>query len=420
MSRFARIQVEFVIASLFLLATASQAQVSEDWLRQYDGSNHYLDDAGPMAVDHAGNVIAAGQSRGGFLTIKYSAEGDTVWMLADAAGPAGSIYDLTVDAEDNIYVTGYTYTGSAYSGDQWVTSKYSPDGLRGWSRAFDGQGGPAGDCGYGVAVDDSGYVYVTGISTMDNRSRITTLKYDSEGVLSHTWPNIGNGIGVRRYENVTEPGTEYGYRVAVDEESNVYVTGVSPHPVGGSYDFLTLKYSATGQEVWCQRYDGPAGQGDTPVAIALDDSANVFVAGTTLVPNQSGADRTLQLRFAHMAPHRVDPGGLRRAVLRPSGHRFSGDSHAHTPGKMGHPLRIAPFCGSQGVVRSWPLRGIPGGEVEWAPIWPPVVFTGLRHPQCPRRGRIGRSADPGGRRRGSGWRPCLPEGVGSVDRAVET
>jgi hypothetical protein len=290
-SLFTNIRTGLVISCLLVLTATAHAQVSQVWVRHYDGNNHGNDYAGPMVVDHAGNVIVTGQSQGGFLTIKYSAEGDTVWTLADPVGLSGTILGITLDADDNIYVTGYTYTGWVYTGNMCLTSKYRSDGVRMWSRGFDGGGGPADDIGYGVAVDDSGYVYVTGLTTRNGRNAVTTLKYDSDGILSATWPDIGWGSGVRIYEVSGQNGYQAGTAIALDAERNVYVVGTSAPATGVPTDFITLKYDITGQEVWCCRYDGPASQQDTPIGIALDDSANVFVAGTAMVPNQSGATR---------------------------------------------------------------------------------------------------------------------------------
>ncbi len=290
MSRFAKIQAGLVVGCLLLLTAAPQAQVSEEWVRRHDGYNHGNDYAGPMVVDHAGNVIVAGQSEGGFLIIKYRPDGEELWRLS-RQDSAGAILGLAVDAEDNVYVTGYTYTGWVATGNMVVTGKCTSDGGWEWTSGYDGGGGPLDDIGYDVAVDESGYVYVTGLGTVDSRNGVTTLKYEPDGDLSPEWPNVGWGPGVRRYEITGEYGYQAGTALVVDAERNVYVVGTSALVNGAPSDFVTLKYDADGQELWTRRYDGPAGQEDTPVGIALDDSANVFVAGSAKVPNQSGGTR---------------------------------------------------------------------------------------------------------------------------------
>jgi hypothetical protein len=65
--------------------------------------------------------------------------------------------------------------------------------------------------------------------------------------------------------------------VAVDGAGNVYVTGSSYGSVG--QDYATIKYNATGQQQWVRRYDGPGHNDDAANAIAIDGSVNVYVTG---------------------------------------------------------------------------------------------------------------------------------------------
>jgi len=64
--------------------------------------------------------------------------------------------------------------------------------------------------------------------------------------------------------------------VAVDAQGNVYVTGTSTELLLLT-DIVTVKYSPLGAVIWSRSYGGVLNdEGD---AIALDDSANVYVAG---------------------------------------------------------------------------------------------------------------------------------------------
>jgi hypothetical protein len=303
----------FAVLCLLLLTAVSHAQVNEEWTVRYDGNDHLNDFAGPIVVDHAGNVIVTGESHGGFLTIKYAPDGQEIWGRTDPDGTAGSPRALAVDDEDNVYLAGYTYTGWVATGNQYIIAKYDSAGVHLWGRSYDGAGGPTDDYAYAVAVDDSGYVYVTGSSTRDGQLGIATLKLTPNGLRSSTWPNVGFGTGVRRYEVAGQAGYQAGVAIAVDGERNVYVAGASEPGTGAPTDYVTLKYDATGAEVWSRRYDGPAGQADSPVALALDDSANVYVAGTSAAPNQSGATRP------DYATIKYDTDGNRQWVARFNG-----------------------------------------------------------------------------------------------------
>ena len=76
---------------------------------------------------------------------------------------------MAVDAEDNVYITGfvhvgYTYDeyGNYYANEDVVTLKYNPAGVLQWSARY---GGSRSDSGVDLAVDGSGGLYVTGFAT---------------------------------------------------------------------------------------------------------------------------------------------------------------------------------------------------------------------------------------------------------------
>src|SRR5262249_41934690 len=61
---------------------------------------------------------------------------------------------------------------------------------------------------------------------------------------------------VGRYNGVGN-GADGGKALAVDDGGNSYVTGFTWVGADVSYDYATIKYSPTGNELWVTRYDGP-------------------------------------------------------------------------------------------------------------------------------------------------------------------
>ena len=119
-----------------------------------------------------------------------------------------------------------------------------------------------------LAVDKSGNVYVTGKGTGKGG-------YSDYATINYD--NSGTEVWVARYDGPTG-GDDRASAMAVDQSANVYVTG-------GSYgqdsysDYATIKYDNNGRELWIARYDGPIREYDEALAIAVDKWANVYVTG---------------------------------------------------------------------------------------------------------------------------------------------
>ena len=83
------------------------------------------------------------------------------------------------------------------------------------------------------------------------------------------WTARYNGTG-----NISDRATA----IAVDNSGNIYVTGTS-EGAGTSSDIVTIKYNSSGDSLWVKRYNGPGNGYDYAGSISVDASGNVFVAG---------------------------------------------------------------------------------------------------------------------------------------------
>ncbi len=198
----------------------------------------------------------------------------TITEIIDATGDGGgntlgSPFGIAVDGSGNVYVTGKS--DGVGTGSDYATVKYDPTGATLWTAVYAGpiEEGQL-DWAYAMAVDPAGNSYVTGGSfdvLTDDDCR--TIKYDTDG--NAVWMSTYNGPGT---------GEDWGYAIAVDDAGCAYVTGLSDG-VSTGRDYVTIKYDAEGNEEWVGRYDGPAGWYDAAYAIALDDAGNVFVTGNS-------------------------------------------------------------------------------------------------------------------------------------------
>jgi hypothetical protein len=122
--------------------------------------------------------------------------------------------------------------------------------------------------GMAVATDPQGNFYVAG------KAEGSFSSYD---YLTIKYSSSGVELWSARYDGPVH-GIDIANAVAVDAAGNVYVTGLSTGLESG-YDYATVKYDAAGQQQWVTRYDGPGNSNDAASSIAVDGDGNVYVTG---------------------------------------------------------------------------------------------------------------------------------------------
>jgi len=244
------------------------------WAKRYSGPGNNSDDARAIAVDAEGNVYVAGGSVGvdgnsDYVTIKYSAAGDRLWVKRYKC-PDGCAIALAVDADGNAYVTG-TSPGGASSYD-YVTIKYGPGGDLLWAKRYNGPGNGE-DWASALAVDAQGNVYVTGYSkgTTEDPLDYATVKYGPTGdrLWVRRYSGPGNGSDWARAIALDAQGNVYvtGESLGIGKSTE------------WSEDYATVKYSPAGVQLWEQRYSAPGDGSDWANAVTVDAQGNVYVTG---------------------------------------------------------------------------------------------------------------------------------------------
>jgi hypothetical protein len=155
----------------------------QQWVNLYTGPpgataarKIMVDHAGyPVATGiRWGLSISEGGTGEDYCTIKYNpTTGDTLWT-AIYNGPGNdrdSVMDMTIDIDNNIYITGRSFASNS-DYDDYGTVKYSAEGETLWVLRENPSSGSI-DLARSIALDATGGVYVTGTSTND----IWTVKY---------------------------------------------------------------------------------------------------------------------------------------------------------------------------------------------------------------------------------------------------
>jgi uncharacterized delta-60 repeat protein len=243
----------------------------EQWIARYNGIATGLDYAVGIVVDDSLNVIVTGVSQGvstynDYLTIKYDENGIEKWIQRYDGTGNGPDYatDIALDQLGNVYVTGGSV--SLNNSYDYTTIKYNPPGVEQWVGRYDGPS-HGSDEASAITLDNKGNVYITGESSDSANyfSDYATVKYDNLGVLQ--W--------VSRYDGASKRDDKAS-SIAIDNNSNVYITG-SSYQTGYGFDYLTIKYDSSGKTIWSMRYDG--GFDDYAHAMSIDQSGNVYVTG---------------------------------------------------------------------------------------------------------------------------------------------
>ena len=226
------------------------------------------------------------------LIVSYSFEGRSqTYKWVQQAGGTSVDAGNAIYADDwgNIYVTGH-FEGTAIFGSDTLISrgwtdvfiaKYDSNGILKWTQQ---EGGTGFDEAWGITVEDTGNIFITGFFENGAVFGLDTLtsaglydifiaKYNPFGTLQ--WIRQGGGID-----------DDIGYSIDADGFGNCYVTGhfsdtisfgIDTIKSAGGFDIFILKYNAAGNLQWIFNEGGQ--NYEEGFGIAVDDIGNCFITG---------------------------------------------------------------------------------------------------------------------------------------------
>ncbi len=197
------------------------AEGNEVWSVTYDPSD-YLAIPNTMVVDDDGNVFVTGKFwMQDFVTMKFDADGSFAWKHTYSS--SGAPYDIAVDSENNIIVTGYKWTDGITNNDM-VLIKYSNSGEIIWQKLFQPT---TSDIATQLVLDGDDNIYVIG---------------HSEGQGYHTFKYNSDGDLIFRYYR-SDPLVDYPSKISLDSQNNILIGGTR------SGDFIIVKYPPQPPEI---------------------------------------------------------------------------------------------------------------------------------------------------------------------------
>ncbi len=261
---------------------------TKQWTQQL-GSSRY-DYGRGVAVDSSDNIYVTGYTTGGLdnntnsgdkdiFLVKYNSSGTKQWTQQLGTSSTDRGRKVAVDSSDNIYVTGSSegdLDNNTNSGDNdIILVKYNSSGTKQWTQQL---GSSSNDYGYGVTVDSSDYIYVTGFTgggldgnTNSGNDDIFLVKYNSSGTKQWT-------------QQLGSSSLDEGRGVAVDSSNNIYVTGTTGGGLDGNTglggaDIFLVKYNSSGTKQWTQQLGSSSNEFARDVTI--DSTDNIYVTGFT-------------------------------------------------------------------------------------------------------------------------------------------
>lgn len=244
----------------------------------------------------------------GFLS-KFNSSGALQWSTYVGGGGFDQIFAITTGSNNEIYITGETYStnnistsgthqtslkGNGYYTDCFIM-RFATTGSRAWGTYF---GGPSREKGNAIHCSADGSILVTGFtfSTSDiaSTSSYQTTGYGYNGYTDAFLLKLNNS-GTRSWS--TYVGGVYGdnaYAVTSDASNRIFLAvetnnsgfgtnGSHQSTIGGSSDLCLFRFASTGTFQWATYYGGSAG--DFPHSMVSDASGAVYLAGLTTSSN---------------------------------------------------------------------------------------------------------------------------------------
>ena len=273
-----------------------------------------------VTADDAGNVYASGAFYGSEITfgphtltndavgyaaaylVKYDADGNVLWAAGSEGDGSAEVAGMATDGAGNTVVCGYFgFYGSFISLDgnlldcagesDGFIARYDPAGAVQWVLGFGGEGSEGVS---GVALDSDGNVFATGTFRSDSISfGAFTLHnqpgYGRQDLFVVELDPDGNVIWALSEGSEYYPDDVFGTAIAVDPTGAVIVTGSFDGIVDfggtiltslgalGTTDVCLLKYTASGDLVWAQKFGGTGT--DSGEDVVTDSDGNIYVAG---------------------------------------------------------------------------------------------------------------------------------------------
>ena len=269
--------LQTISGPVFTVVKYAAADGTELWREDLSGTAGIEQGVHAIAVDSAGNALAAGEIDLDLTVVKFDgASGAELWRASLDGGNLGfqtpeEARTVVVDGSDNVYVAGFLNT-TAGGRDFAVAKLDGGTGAELWRQEIDGGNGGA-DRALGLVLDPTGDVVAGGRLT-------SAVAFDDFTVIKFSGAT-GTELWRTRIDGDDNSDDEVA-AVAIDLNGDVLAAGIIDS-VATQEDYAVVKLSgATGAELWRQAVEG-GGTGDPTMEkatdVAVDSTGDVAAIG---------------------------------------------------------------------------------------------------------------------------------------------
>lgn len=224
---------------------------------------------------------------------------DWAKLVQGSANDCGA--SIAEDGNSNVYTAGYFSSSADFDPNAGILtltsagttdvfiSKTDNNGSLIWVKQI---GGTGDDVATSLAIDASGYIYVTGYFSgtvdFDPNASVTSLtSAGNNDIFILKLDASGNFIWVKKMGSTN---TDRALAVSSDMSNNIYLTGMFTNTVdfdpnagttnltsSGSFDVFVLKLSDIGNLIWAKKMGGSSA--DVAYSIITDATGNVYTTG---------------------------------------------------------------------------------------------------------------------------------------------
>lgn len=278
-----------------------------------------------------GNTTLKGASYDNdIFVLKLNANGKMLW--ARSGGGLSHDYgtDIAVDSSGHAYITGYYRTSAVFGNttltassnyDLFVAKLHSNSGAFLWAK---GSQGNSNAYAYGIAVDSSNDVYLTGYFNAQINFGTTSLSTEgSSDIFLAKMDRNGNAIWAQRYGGV---GTQIVSAMQLDASGNIYLAGrfnntatfgTTTHTSQGSNDIFVFKVNKTGNMQWS--FAGGGKGSEQAFSLAVDRNGSVYVGGQFDTTATFGNKTIITYGYTDMCVIKLSSAGAVQGVISGGG-----------------------------------------------------------------------------------------------------